>query len=182
MFDVQRFVEECQTALEEPEATVAVREIVERAMSKPGEVLAGLGVPERATVEKLHVADDLTIINAVWGPHMTVMPHNHEMPAIIGIYAGGEDNIFWRRVDEQPNLIRAAGARSMRAGDVEALGPNAIHSVTNPIRGLTGAVHVYLGPFFTIERNEWDPETLLEGRYNIEKNMRLFEESNARLA
>jgi hypothetical protein len=46
---------------------------------------------------------------------------------------------------------------------------------------LTGAIHVYGGDFFREERSEWDPETLLEERYNVEKNMRLFEEANATL-
>ncbi|MBM3344222.1 MAG: hypothetical protein FJY56_19230 [Betaproteobacteria bacterium] len=83
MFDVQRFVEQCQSALRETDAPSAIREIVERAVSKPPEVLTGLGEPQRATVQKIHVADDLTIINVIWGPHMTIMPHNHRMTAII---------------------------------------------------------------------------------------------------
>jgi predicted metal-dependent enzyme (double-stranded beta helix superfamily) len=123
----------------------------------------------------------LTIINVIWGPHMTIMPHNHKIPAIIGVYTGAEDNIFWRRTGDSSGLIKAAGARSLREKDVEALGADAIHSVTNPILRLTGAIHVYLGPFFTVHRSEWDPESLTEGVYDIEKNMRLFEESNARL-
>ena len=181
MFDVQRLIEQCQGALQETDAPGAVREILERTVSNPGEVLAGLGEPNRATVQKIHVADDLTIINVIWGPHMTIMPHNHKMAAIIGVYSGAEDNIFWRRTSDQSGLIKAASARSLRAKDVEALGPDTIHSVTNPILRLTGAIHVYLGPFFTAHRSEWNPETLIEGSYDIEKNMRLFEESNARL-
>ena len=35
------------------------------------------------------------------------------------------------------------------------------------------------GDFFAEERSEWDPETLLEERYNVERAMRLFEEANA---
>jgi len=182
MFDVQRLIEECQNALRESDAPAVVREILERAVSKPDEVLAGLGEPKKAAVEKLHVADDLTIVNVIWGPHMTMMPHNHQMAAIIGVYTGAEDNIFWRRTGDQPGLIKAAGARALRAKDVEVLGPDAIHSVTNPLQRLTGAIHVYLGPFFTAYRSEWNPETLIEGPYDIQKNLRLFEESNARLA
>jgi predicted metal-dependent enzyme (double-stranded beta helix superfamily) len=182
MFDVQRFIEQCQNALKESEAPAAIREILERTVSTPDEVLAGLGEPKKATVQKIHVADDLTIVNVIWGPHMTMMPHNHKMAAIIGIYTGAEDNIFWRRSGDQQGLIKAAGARALRVKDVEALGPDAIHSVTNPLQRMTGAIHVYLGPFFTADRSEWNPETLIEGRYDIEKNLRLFEESNARLA
>jgi hypothetical protein len=35
-------------------------------------------------------------LNVVWGPRMTIMPHNHRMWTVIGIYTGREDNIFWR--------------------------------------------------------------------------------------
>ena len=115
MFDVQRVVEQCQGALQETDAPAAVREILERTVSKPAEVLVGLGEPKRATVQKIHVADDLTIINVIWGPHMTIMPHNHKMTAIIGVYTGAEDNIFWRRSGDRPGLITAAGARLVNA-------------------------------------------------------------------
>ena len=49
-------------------------------------------------VQKLCHSSDLTILNVIWAPHMTIMPHNHQMWAVIGIYTGREDNIFWRRV------------------------------------------------------------------------------------
>ena len=90
MFDIQRFVEQCQDALKETNASGAICEILERTVSKPSEVLTGLGEPKRATVQKIHVADDLTIINVIWGPHMTIMPHNHKMTAIIGITPEGK--------------------------------------------------------------------------------------------
>jgi hypothetical protein len=50
--------------------------------------------------------------------------------------------------------------------------------VTNPIPRLTAAIHVYGGDFFAAERSEWDPETLLEGRYDAERTMRRFEAAN----
>ena len=37
------------------------------------------------------------------------------------------------------------------------------------------------GDFFATERSEWEPETLEERPYDIEKNMKYFEESNAAL-
>ena len=78
--------------------------------------------------------------------------------------------------------IEAAGAKALRARDCIALGKDLIHSVTNPIPRLTGAIHVYGGDFFAAERSEWDPETLHEERYDVAKAMRLFEESNAAVA
>jgi predicted metal-dependent enzyme (double-stranded beta helix superfamily) len=115
---------------------------------------------------------------------MTVMPHEHRMWAVIGVYTGGEDNMLWRRIGDEPgnSKVEAAGARSLRAGDVEPLGRDIVHSVTNPIPRLTGAIHVYGGDFFAVERSEWDAETLTERPYDIEKNMRLFTDANARLA
>src|SRR3546814_15538730 len=92
------------------------------------------------------------------------------MWAVIGIYTGREDNVFWRRVpDGQDGRIEAAGARALGVRDAVPLGQEIIHSVTNPIPRLTGALHVYGGDFFGIDRSEWDPETLLEERYNVEK-------------
>jgi predicted metal-dependent enzyme (double-stranded beta helix superfamily) len=111
------------------------------------------------------------------------MPHDHHMWAVIGVYTGAEDNMFWRRIgDEGRSRVEAAGARSLRVGDAEPLGRDIVHSVTNPIPRLTGAIHVYGGDFFAVERSEWDPETLIERAYDVEKNMRLFTDANARLA
>jgi len=139
-----------------------------------------LGEPRRAEVQKLYHSEDLTILNVIWGPRMTIMPHNHQMWAVIGVYTGREDNIFWRRIPGSENgKVEAAGARALCEKDAEPLGRNIIHSVTNPISRLTGAIHVYGGDYFGAERSEWDPETLLEQRYDVEKTVRLFEEANA---
>ena len=98
---------------------------------------------------------------------------------MIAIYTGREDNIFWRRIEGSPDgLIEAAGAKALSAKDAEPLGINIIHSVTNPLPRLTGSIHIYGGDFFEKPRSEWDPETLLEGAYDVEKNMGLFEKSN----
>ena len=110
---------------------------------------------------------------------MTIMPHNHLMWAVIGVYTGREDNIFWRRVPAEAGArVEAAGAKSLGERDAEPLGRDIIHSVTNPLSRLTGAIHVYGGDFFSVSRSEWDPETLLERNYDMEKNMRLFEAAN----
>jgi len=179
MFDRDRFVEDCRAALKEDARHRAVRDIIARAVSEPGDVLRGLGEPTEAGFSKLYHGEELTILNVVWAPLMTLMPHNHRMWAVIGVYTGREDNIFWRRGD---GVIEAAGAKALSVKDAEPLGENIIHSVTNPIEKLTGAIHVYGGDFFNQKRSEWDPETLTERAYDIEKNMRLFQEANQRFA
>jgi predicted metal-dependent enzyme (double-stranded beta helix superfamily) len=130
-------------------------------------------------VQRLYNSEELTILNVVWGSLMTIMPHNHLMWAVIGVYTGREDNIFWRRMSEEAGgKVEAAGAKSLGERDAEGLGRDVIHSVTNPLARLTGAIHVYGGDFFSVSRSEWDPETLLERNYDMEKNMRLFEAAN----
>jgi predicted metal-dependent enzyme (double-stranded beta helix superfamily) len=157
-----------------------VREVVARAVSDPSSVLRGLGEPKRAGVHKLYQSNDLTILNVLWAPMMTILPHNHNMWAVIGIYTGREDNIFWRRIPGSGGRVEAAGAKALCEKDAEPLGHNIIHSVTNPIPRFTGAIHVYGGDFFNpARRSEWDPETLLEGPLDPERNVRRFEEANA---
>ena len=153
--------------------------IVVRAVSDPTAVIARLGAPARSEVQKLYHSPELTVLNVVWGAGMTIMPHNHLMWAVIGIYTGREDNIFWRRLPEGNGCrIEATGAKSLGAGDVEPLGRDIIHTVTNPLARLTGAIHVYGGDFFAAARSEWDPETLLERPFDMEKNLQMFEQAN----
>ncbi len=180
MFDTDQFIDDCRNALAEGDTHKAMRELLARAVSEPGDVLKALGEPREAGFQKIRHGDDLTILNVVWAPLMTLMPHNHNMWAVIGVYTGREDNIFWRRVDD--DRIEAAGATAMSAREAHPLGKDIIHSVTNPIERLTGALHIYGGDFFAEKRSEWDPETLGERPYDIEKNMRLFHEANARFA
>ena len=105
------------------------------------------------------------------------MPHNHRMWAVIGIYTGREDNIFWRRVaGASDGKIEAAGARALSDRDAVPLGQDIILSVLNPINRLTGAIHVYGGDFFALARSEWDSERLVEQPFDVEKTLALFEE------
>jgi len=175
---LERFIQDCRAAHAADPSHKGVREVVARAVAEPGAVLKWLGEPKRGEVQKLYHSPGLTILNVVWAPYMTIYPHNHRMWAVIGVYTGREDNIFWRRIGPK---VEAAGAQALCERDAVPLGPDIIHSVTNPIPRLTGAIHVYGGDFFGAERSEWDPETLAEGRYDAQKTMRAFEEANARV-
>ena len=182
MFDLEQLVADCRAALEESAAQAAVCDVVARAVSDPAAVLKSLGGPQRAEMQKLYRSDDLTILNVIWAPSMMLLPHNHRMWAVIGIYTGREDNIFWRRVPGAAGgKVEAAGARSLCEKDAVPLGRDIIHSVTNPIPRLTGAIHVYGGDFFGVPRSEWDSETLLEQACDGDRMARRFEEANQRL-
>ena len=174
---LERFIDDCRRAHAADRSHKAVREVVARAVSDPAAVLKMLGEPKRGEVQKLYHSPTLTILNVIWAPYMTIYPHNHRMWAVIGVYTGREDNIFWRRKAQK---VEASAAQSLCVRDAVPLGAEIIHSVTNPIPRLTGAIHVYGGDFFAVERSEWDPETLTEQRYDAAKTLRYFEEENAR--
>src|SRR5215470_7638258 len=111
-FDLQQFISDCQTAIREDASHAYVRQVIERAVSDPAAVLRMLGKPQRAEMQQLYVSKDLTILNVIWAPWMTILPHNHQMWAVIGIYTGREDNIFWRRVPGRAGAqLEAAGAK-----------------------------------------------------------------------
>ena len=181
MFKLDLFIDELKTARAEADNHLAAKEVVQRAMADPASIIKEIGEPAPDKFGPLYQSDDLTILNAVWAPNIFMKAHNHNMWAVIGIYTGREDNMFWRRIKDDPNgHIEAAGAKSLGTGDCVPLGADIIHSVVNPVRKFTGAIHVYGGDFFAEHRSEWDPESLEEQPYDIDANMKHFQEEAAR--
>jgi len=175
MFDKDRFVADCRAALDGAESSRNVREIVARAVADPAAVLQTLGEPKGGGIVPVHRSADLTVINVLWPSNMVIMPHNHNTWAVIGVYGGREDNILWRRLPaDSTRGIEAAGAKSLSTKDSLAFGPDLIHSVVNPSAKVTGAIHVYGGDFFAIERSEWDPDSLEERPFDVAKAQRMF--------
>ena len=89
MFDLDQFITDCRAALAVDRSHKLVQQVVARAVSDPTHVMRGLGEPRRAQLQKLYHAPDLTILNVIWAPTMTIMPHDHRMWAVIGLYTGG---------------------------------------------------------------------------------------------
>src|SRR5687768_12692732 len=100
MFDKDTFIADCRAALNEKNAQAAIRELVARAVSEPGQIVKALGEPTRAGLNTIYAGGDLTILNLYWGPGMVIRPHDHRVWAVIGIYGGREENVFYRRSDQ----------------------------------------------------------------------------------
>lgn len=177
MFGRERFIEDCVKAVSKGEG--AISELVAEAVSDGRRVIAELGEPTNAGINTLYRAPNLTIINFVWAPCMSLMPHDHHMFSVVGIYTGREDNVFWQRT---VNGIEARRAQSLGAGDITTLERDAIHSVLNPIGKMTCAIHVYGGDFFAPPepRSMWDHETLVEQPWNVERVKEVFAGAEAR--
>lgn len=177
MFDRERFVEDCKDAIGDGQK--GIREVVARAVSDPAAIIRALGEPAEAGIVPLYRSKNLTIMNFTWAPYMTLVPHNHNMFSVVGLYAGREDNVFWRRVD---GTIEVAGGQSLSSGQVATLGRDIIHSVLNPIAKKTAAFHVYGGDFLgpDDERSQWDHETLEERPWDLTAVRARFREFDGR--
>jgi predicted metal-dependent enzyme (double-stranded beta helix superfamily) len=177
-FERERFVEECVLASREADSQQAIREVLRRAVADTDDVLAGLGSPQQAGVDVLHRSATLTVFAAHWAPRMSLPAHDHRMWALIGLYTGREDNIYWRRTADR---LEAHHAAVLFPGDVATLPVDAIHSVTNPLSRFTGGIHIYGGDFFHMPRSQWNPETLAEESSDGATIKELFERENERL-
>lgn len=178
MFDLDGFIGDCQAAVDETDPRRAVREALERAVAEPAAVGDALR-PTEGGFTLLHHAPDLTVLHVVWAPGMRIFPHDHQMWAAIGIYAGQEDNEFFRRGGPDGRGLTESGGRALVERDVLLLGDDTIHAVTNPLGRLTAAIHVYAGDFVNQPRSQWGPGPVEERPYDIEAARQQFAEANA---
>ncbi len=175
MFDLDQFIEDCRAAVARDDSHRAVRALMEETFADPAAVMAGLGEPTIPGIVPLYRSDTLTILNFIWKPGMVLYPHDHRMWAVIGLYGGQEDNMFWRRLKDDPaGRIEAAGGKSLMTGDVTPLGRDIIHSVRNPLATKSAGLHVYGGDFFGVSRSQWDKEHLTEQAYDSAQVRGLF--------
>ena len=159
---LEEFVSACREAIVEERPMLAVKELVERAVTERALVdeLPGRG----PGIFTLHRDRDLSIFQIVVPPGYTSLPHDHRMWAVVGICSGREDNEFFRRAG---SALEQSGGRSIEDGDVLALGTETIHAVGNPLdRAQTVAIHAYGGDLVAANRSMWLPEPWTEEPYD----------------
>jgi predicted metal-dependent enzyme (double-stranded beta helix superfamily) len=129
MFELDEFIADLRAALAE-RSRQALKEVVARAVSDPAPLLRRIGEPDQAAVRVLYRGADLTVLNVIGAPKQVTLPHDHRMSAVIGMYGGREDNMFWRRVSNPTKFqIEPTGGQALGHGDVTLLGRDVIHSV-----------------------------------------------------
>jgi predicted metal-dependent enzyme (double-stranded beta helix superfamily) len=158
-FDKDEFVTECLAAARSGgSAHPAIKEIVDRTVSNPSAIEAEVGDRTVSPMMTIwHRSDELTALHIVWPPGVDLFAHDHNMWAVIGIYGGREDNQFYRRLDD--GRIEPHTGKTITQRDVVMLGSDVVHSVANPTREWTAALHVYGGEFFTTPRTMWSKDT-----------------------
>ena len=169
MFSLSQFVDACRSALEDSDPPIAVRHLISEAVGDPVAVEASLGRERRRQNEPssylfLYQSASLTILNAVIPPRLQSPPHNHLTWAVIGLYSGREDNIFYRRDGDR---IIERGRQDLAPRDVMVLDTDTIHSISNPLPHRSYALHVYGGALDNPARSLWNPFTLEEEPFHL---------------
>lgn len=170
-FDIEQFVADCRAAMTESEAQLAVRDVVERAVRDPGAIENAMGPAEGWRIDVVHHDQDFTVLHFVWPPTLELFPHEHKMWSTVGIYGGIEDNTYYRRAGD---TVEVSGQRRGEVGDVLLMGADGIHSVENPTRQWTAALHVYGGDFFDHPRLQWDRATGEPAQFDLANSRNLL--------
>lgn len=176
-FEIESFVAECADALHEAEPQLAVRDIVQRAVADPRHVESAMGAADGWRIEVLHNDETFTVLHFVWPPTLELFPHEHKMWSTVGIYGGVEENTYYRRVGD---TVQISGHKRGEPGDVLLMGVDGIHSVENPTRQWTAALHVYGGDFFAHPRLQWDRATGASKPFELENSRALLADTERR--
>ena len=168
MFEPDRFVTDCKTALRSADPAAAIAALLMQALRDPQALaVAFADGADKPGVVSLFRSDTLTVAHVISAPGSRSPIHNHCMWGVIGIYAGQEDNHLYRRGADG---LTEDGLRSLRAGDVFVMDPELIHAVANPLATLNGGLHVYGGDLMTRPgRSLWDPDSGAEQDYAFER-------------
>jgi predicted metal-dependent enzyme (double-stranded beta helix superfamily) len=181
MFDLQRFVEECQSALGDPKPAQRIEALVREAISDPNAVRDAFAKAESA--ERLGPITfacrdtSLSVADVTTPPGLRSPAHNHKMWAVIGVYDGQEHNRFYRYEDGE---LQEKGERLLKEGDVAVLGPEAVHAIANPLPAVSSAIHVYGGDLVErSDRSMWSPHTEEREDYDITRLITYVSEMSA---
>tara|TARA_B100000686_G_C16804126_1_gene988569 strand:+ start:5814 stop:6365 length:552 start_codon:yes stop_codon:yes gene_type:complete len=102
----------------------------------------------------LYEDESVSIWHCCFTPGLTTPPHDHQIPAIIGIYRGVERNEFYELY--APNKIQKTSEAIISAGETLQIGPHTIHSVGCLANQPCYGIHVYLGKLTGVRRSLFD--------------------------
>jgi predicted metal-dependent enzyme (double-stranded beta helix superfamily) len=116
----------------------------------------------------------LTVYHITLSPRIHYPPHEHRVPAMIGLYQGTETSFSYRR---DGRALMQTERHDHAAPCVAALPADVIHSVVNMGDVRSAAIHVYFGDLTAVERSIWDldlgGERRFENRFYFEQARRI---------
>lgn len=159
MIDLDSFVTACRAVLTEEDAAERVAEVMRPLVADTDDLSREI---ERRRAESgggpviVHRSDDLTVLGLAVPAGFVSPAHNHLMWAVVGIYQGAEDNVFYQR---QAHGLNETGRAVLSVGDCFALPPDAVHRISNTGKETLLALHVYGGDLLATPRSQWDDAT-----------------------
>jgi predicted metal-dependent enzyme (double-stranded beta helix superfamily) len=110
-FEVEQFANDCLSAM--TDGQLAVRDVVQRAVSDPGPIERTLGEADGWRIDKLHHDSELTVLHIIWPPGVDLFAHEHLMWSTVGVYGGREDNTMYRRNGDRVEVAGHAQGRAI---------------------------------------------------------------------
>jgi predicted metal-dependent enzyme (double-stranded beta helix superfamily) len=167
---VDRFVDDARACLCAPDPVHALEALVREVVSAPTALCETVrrrsGTNFVPGFDVFWRSQTLTVFHATLQPRFRNPPHDHGTWAIVGVYAGMERNIFYRRQGQ--NAVEDHQIDAV-APHVIVLRPGVIHAIANPLSFASCAIHVYGNDHFDASRSMWHPETLIEEPYQMER-------------
>ena len=160
-FGLDDFVEQLKAASRSDQPGRNVRHLMDQAFADPKQIEQAL--PSFEQDDTILFEDEhVSIWHSRFQPGLHVPPHDHQTPAVIGLYKGRERNSFY---DVEEGKLTLKGTKELVPGDVLAIGSEGIHSVEALGDQPCSGIHVYLSSLTTIERSLFDWES---GKARIE--------------
>ena len=147
----------CRSAACSTQPQAAVERLLQGIIGEPSawaDLFAGtdLGADESG-VSMLHADEAVTVVHVDLAAGFISRAHDHGLWAVIGVYSGQEDNVFYRA---DAHGVTPTGTVSVVAPDTIRLGRAAIHHIHNPLSRSLRAIHVYGGDLRTVHRAYWE--------------------------
>ncbi len=174
-FSFDDFVEDVRKVAVIPGSTNAIRQLMAIALESPDAMVEAN--PLNDGVSEIMLFEDETA--SVWvckfEPDQVVPPHEHKMDAFIGVFQGAENNLFFKKQDDQLKHIKT---KLVKTGEQLSIGKDGIHSVV--AAGETSALsfHVYTGPLSNIRRSLFDWESGIEMDFTDENYEKMKKSKN----
>lgn len=174
-FDPDDFVRSCIDALGHGDPVSSIRTAVGRAVSDPAALDATFPLPlQPGTRGALYRSPELLVTRLFFPPGFSTGLHDHTVAAVIGVWAGHEDNhMFEHMFERSPVALRPVGTHRVTVGEVLVLDPDAVHDVHAPEATHSAALHVYLGDIDALERSSWSA-ALEQHRFDPTDRLRLW--------
>lgn len=157
--ELDQFLAECHAVAKTENAGEAVQSLMSKLMSDLKNLQSFMKSLRHKPVFEdpiLFRSADLFIFNYCQIPGHKGAPHTHGVWAVVGLYEGQEDNVYYKRKGKG---LKEVERKTLSPGEVDFREDDAIHAVSNPLDKPSFALHVYGGDLLTVERRMWNPFT-----------------------